>query len=129
MEKKVKLIIWGIVVSIICSCCGVGFFGYKLYKHEKMQASQISGLMGQVSDLMGQVGYTNEKLSQMSDYYNFETEYKKDTFNYFAIGNSLTLITSWGRGICSTEPDNDYFNLLKKTFENKYLGGGSGLPI
>ena len=29
-----------------------------------------------------------------------------------AIGNSLTLITSWGRGICSTKPDNDYFGLI-----------------
>lgn len=59
-------------------------------------------------------------IRRIQDYYNFETEYKADAFNYFAIGNSLTLITSWGRGICSTEPDNDYFNLVKKSLENRY---------
>ena len=32
----------------------------------------------------------------------------------------MTLITSWGRGICSTKPDNDYFNLVKKSLEDKY---------
>ena len=29
-----------------------------------------------------------------------------------AIGNSLTLITSWGRGICATAPDLDYYGLI-----------------
>lgn len=114
MDKmKIRVIARILLVSILIGCCGVGFLGYKLYIHENKQTSQIY-------DLMGQVSYLENKLNQTTNYYNFETEYKADAFNYFAIGNSLTLITSWGRGICSTEPDNDYFNLVRKSLENRY---------
>lgn len=54
-----------------------------------------------------------ERLDQETEYYNYETHYREDAYNYFAIGNSLTLIKSWGRGICATKMDNDYFGLVK----------------
>lgn len=76
--------------------------GYKLYKHEKKQEQEYS-------ELMGQVGFLRDKLDQTTEYYNFQPEYRDDTYNYLAIGNSLTLIGSWGRGICATKPDGDYF--------------------
>lgn len=58
-------------------------------------------------------------MRQTADYYNFDTAYSEDAFNYFAIGNSLTMITSWGRGICSTRPDNDYFHLVSAELESR----------
>ena len=91
----------------------IGYIGFKLYKRFNSQANQIS-------DMRGQIEYLDAKLTQTTDYYNFQTEYSDNTYNYFAIGNSLTLITSWGRGICSSEPDNDYFHLVLKKLEAKH---------
>jgi hypothetical protein len=65
------------------------------------------------------VSYLKEKQQQANNYYEYTTDYTDDSFNYFAIGNSLTLINgNWGRGICSTRPDNDYFHLIVKELEN-----------
>ena len=89
------------------------YLGYRFINHEKSQNKSINKLIGEVT-------YLNQKIKQVSDYYDFVTEYESDSFNYFAIGNSLTLIHSWGRGICSTKPDNDYFNILLKHFKSKH---------
>ncbi len=48
-------------------------------------------------------------------YYKYQTEYSSDAFNYLAIGNSITLTPEFGHGMCSTKPDNDYFNLVQKS--------------
>lgn len=112
-KNKKRILIGGIsMVLIIGIVCGMFAF-YKIYRTQKAQEKQIT-------QLLGQIDYLDERLTQSIEYYDFETEYREDTFNYFAIGNSLTLIKSWGRGICSTQPDNDYFNLVKKALENKY---------
>ncbi|WP_026664664.1 hypothetical protein [Butyrivibrio sp. FC2001] len=95
------------LILIIGMICGL-FLAYRLYKHERAQNQQIS-------ELLGQVEYLDERLTQSVEYYDFQPEYSTETYNYFAIGNSLTLIKSWGRGICSTEPDNDYFNIVKSS--------------
>lgn len=114
MNKKTRrFLIVGIVIVLIIGLLGGGFCAYKLYKHEKKQQAEISSLMGDVE-------YLEEKLIQATEYYDFQNEYADDTYNYLAIGNSLTLITSWERGICSTEPDNDYFNLVVDSLEQNY---------
>ena len=106
--KKVGLLI--LALGIVC----VGVIGtYKLYNYEQGQSQEIS-------ELLGKVEYLEEKLRQTTDYYEYETNYSDDSFNYFAIGNSLTMITSWGRGICSTQPDNDYFNLVSSYLKSEY---------
>lgn len=83
-----------------------GVIGYKIYRHEKRQEQEYNNLSGQVS-------FLQEKLEQTTEYYNFQPGYRDDTFNYLAIGNSLTLIGSWGRGICATQPDGDYFGRVE----------------
>ena len=65
-----------------------------------------------------------ERIDQEIDYYNYDTDYKADAYNYLAIGNSLTLIKDWGRGICATKMDNDYFGLVKAGAAAK-----SGKPV
>ena len=112
-KNKKRILICGISIVLIIGILGGMFSFYKLYRIQKAQAKQLT-------QLLGQVDYLDERLTQSIEYYDFETEYREDTFNYFAIGNSLTLIKSWGRGICSTQPDNDYFNLVIKSLENKY---------
>ena len=70
--------------------------------------------------MAGKVDYLEEKLRQSTDYYEYETEYTDDGYNYLAIGNSLTMINSIGRGICSTQPDNDYVGLITKYLQDEY---------
>jgi len=112
MKNKKRIYIIAIILSVFILICGtlVGIF---VIKYEKRQTQQIS-------ELIGQVDYLRAKLEQTTEYYNYETEYSNDSYNYFAIGNSLTLINSWGRGICSTQPNNDYFNLIIRELENCY---------
>ena len=126
VNRRSAVVILNIFVLILI-LGGGGLFGYKLYKHEKQQENQITNIQrqieqqeNQITNNQGQEEYLQDKLTQVTDYYNFQPKYKDDTYNYFAIGNSLTLITSWGRGIWSTKPDNDYFNLVKKSLESKY---------
>lgn len=91
--------------------------GAKLYRHEQRQNREIerlSQLQGQIEQLQNDNEILKEQVSQTVEYYRYETNYQADSYNYFAIGNSLTLIKgNWGRGICATQPDNDYFGLLK----------------
>lgn len=70
-----------------------------------------------MASLVGNQDYLADKLDQSTNYYKYDTKYTNHTFNYFAIGNSLTLIKTWGRGICSTKRDNDYFNLVRKALK------------
>lgn len=86
---------------------------------QNAQIAQISVLKQQVDQLSNDNEVLKEKLDQAVNYYNFQTDYKDDTFNYFAIGNSLTLIPSWGRGICATQPGKDYFGLVKTGIEQR----------
>lgn len=90
-----------------------GVIGYKVYRHEKKQEQEYA-------ELMGQVGFLRDKLEQTTEYYNFQPDYRDDTYNYLAIGNSLTLIGSWGRGICATESDGDYFGRVKKYLQEQH---------
>ncbi|MGN8835546.1 SGNH/GDSL hydrolase family protein [Mitsuokella jalaludinii] len=83
--------------------------GDKVYRHEQSQNAQLR----QLQSLEGRTDYLEQRLQQVTEYYNVQPEYRDDAYNYLAIGNSLTLITSWGRGICATQPDGDYFGLVK----------------
>lgn len=111
-----------ILLFILCALllgCGA-WLGIKLIRHEHRQSQQIAQQSVQIVQLIGKTDYLEEKLRQTTDYYNFDTAYSEDAFNYFAIGNSLTMITSWGRGICSTRPDNDYVHLVSAELESRH---------
>lgn len=104
-----------IQICIIIFVLGECFLGIKLYNHEMRQNTQIAQipvLQGEIDKLSNDNSVLKEKLDQVVNYYNFSTDYKDDSFNYLAIGNSLTLISSWGRGICATQPGRDYFGLV-----------------
>lgn len=105
--------LYGIVSLAVVICLLGGVVGYKIYRHEKRQEQEFNNLSGQVS-------FLQEKLEQTTEYYNFQPGYRDDTFNYLAIGNSLTLIGSWGRGICATQPDGDYFGRVKQQLATEH---------
>lgn len=108
-----------VIIAIVFLCiCGGFLLGNKFIRHEERQNNLINELQTQnnelKNELLSQREYFDEKINQSINYFEYDTHYTEDTYNYFAIGNSLTLIKSWGRGICSTRPDNDYFHLIVK---------------
>ena len=105
---------WMSIVMLLVVCIVGGGLCLKAYHHEKKQESQIR-------ELGSRTEYLEGRLNQIQNYYEFQTEYRDDAYNYLAIGNSLTLITNWGRGICATKPDNDYYGLV-----NQYLNQKQG---
>ena len=96
---------YGIITLAVLLCLLEGVQG--LYRHEQSQNAQLR----QLQSLEGRTDYLEQRLQQVTEYYNVQPEYRDDAYNYLAIGNSLTLITSWGRGICATQPDGDYFGI------------------
>ena len=114
-------------IIVLVAALGIIFWGVKLYRHEKRQnadIAQIHQLKKAVERLQSDNEILKERLDQEIEYYNYETHYRDDGYNYFAIGNSLTLIKDWGRGICATKPDNDYFGLVKAG-----VSARSGRPV
>ena len=93
--------------------CVWGWVAYKLYRNCKMLRTRFS-------ELLGKLEFLEEKYNQTINYYNYNVNYSSSNYNYLAIGNSLTMIASWGRGICSTLPNNDYFGLLTNYLRDKY---------
>ena len=63
--------------------------GYKLVR-------KLRKIEQDISSLIGSQEYLTEKLNQTTNYYEYQIDYSDETFNYLAIGNSMTLITSWG---------------------------------
>ncbi len=111
-KKKIFCILLVILLVISGS-----FIAYKFIQHEKAQNYRLSTLE---TSIQGNIAHFMEKQRQKEEYYEYDTAYKDDAYNYLAIGNSLTLIPSWRRGICSTRPDNDYFHLVVKHLESQY---------
>lgn len=114
-----------VFIMLLLAVCLMG--GYKVYQHEKNQNSRIQQLQVAVQEksqsmqaLEGRTDYLEKRLEQVTDYYNVQPEYRDNVYNYLAIGNSLTLIMSWGRGICATQPNSDYYGLVKKHMLNEY---------
>lgn len=105
-------ITFGVLTTVIVCAFG-GVVSYKLYHHQRMQDRQIA-------DLLSRDEYMMQKLEQTAEYYKVQPSYRDDAYNYLAIGNSLTLIPSWGRGICATEPDGDYFGRVKQKISERY---------
>lgn len=71
---------------------------------------------------MGEIAELKFRYNKQTNYYLYDIKWG-DGYNYLAIGNSLTLIEGdWGRGICSTLPNNDYFGLVKKYLNEHKTG-------
>lgn len=80
--------------------------GYKLFRKIHRQDVSINNLTGQVREL-------DERLSRYVEYWKYAKPAWNGKTNYLAIGNSLTIVGGkWNRGVCSTQPDNDYYGLV-----------------
>lgn len=111
----------------------MGVLTVKFISHEQKQNKIIDELYTMnnelKAELLSQREYFEERINQSINYFEYDIHYTKNTYNYLAIGNSLTLIKSWGRGICSTMPDNDYFNIVVKYLKNNYNGKVVAYPF
>ena len=126
MKKNIWILLILAVFAVMVSA-GVWFV-----LHEKAQNLNITALMKNVENLTYETedqAHTIKSLSDAVETLSERINRKDDRFepvewgtgyNWFALGNSLTWIESWGRGICSTQPDNDYFGLVKAYLETKY---------
>lgn len=103
---------WMAIAILVVVCIVGGGLCLKVYHHEKKQESQIR-------EISSRTEYLEGRLNQVQNYYDFQPEYRDDAYNYLAIGNSLTLITNWGKGICATKPDNDYYGLVNQYLNQK----------
>lgn len=111
-NKNYKFVIFIMILVFM------GVLTVKFISHEQKQNKIIDELYTMnnelKAELLSQREYFEERINQSINYFEYDIHYTKNTYNYLAIGNSLTLIKSWGRGICSTMPDNDYFNIVVK---------------
>ncbi len=129
-RKKTHKPIWIILLSLACVL--VIFAGIWLVLHEKAQNHNILDLMERVDNLTYEadehtyvinsltaaVGTLSERINRQNE--NREPVEWGSGYNWLALGNSLTLIEGWGRGICSTQPDNDYFGIVKAFLEKQF---------
>ena len=124
MKKRKNLLILLTVLAVAAA----GFCVYKLILHEKDQnenLDRIEALLGQNMELSARVSELSEQLGELSDEYRREKEYYRnghqwgEGYNWLALGNSLTLIETYGRGICSTREDNDYVALVQAYLEKR----------
>ena len=123
MKKKMIFILVPVMLLVIAA--GVWFV-----LHEKSQSSNITALIEENENLSRRVEALDEKLHQAAlelaqrDERNEKSTREPlewgDGYNWMAIGNSLTWIEGWQRGICSTQPDNDYFGIVKAWLESRH---------
>lgn len=107
VRKNIFLAILFILISVCIIFNFVIYSGYKrLCREIRFQDSKLETYKAE--------------FDRFAKYYNYHTEYSKDAYNYLAIGNSLTLTPEFGHGMCSTMPDNDYFNLVLKKLSEKH---------
>lgn len=109
MKKKTVYILIPVLILVIA-------FGGWFILHEKTQNQNITALIDKVDALSQSV----QELSSRDNREDKKAVEWGDGFKWMAIGNSLTWIESWGRGICSTQPDNDYFGIVKAWLEERY---------
>lgn len=120
MKKKLIFILVPVILAVIAA-------GVWLVLHEKNQSSNIVALIEENEDLTRKLYGLADKLDEATLELALRDERKAreplewgDGYNWMAIGNSLTWIESWQRGICSTRPDNDYFGIVKAWLESRH---------
>lgn len=99
-EKKICILVF-IFIAVCMQMC------YKLFQHEKNWNEKISNLEGKISNLEEKIAYLQAKNETSS------VTWDKDSFNYLAIGNSITrhgINEYWWNenGMAATTLDNDY---------------------
>lgn len=129
---KKKNLIW-LIPLLVLILAAAGYAGLRILRHEEAQKAEsqalnerIDALTADLHNLSAEIEDLDTQLWELTVRINNEKEYaglfpeEEGNYNWLAIGNSITLIREWGRGICSTRPDNDYFGLVKAHLEEKY---------
>ena len=98
-------------LAAVLVVAGLSIFG--ICRHERRQTEMIARLSEEVRVM-------SHKLNGIAG----GPEWPEDTFNYLAIGNSLTLhgITSFwwdNRGMAASETEKDYFHIVSRRLEEK----------
>lgn len=111
-----------VIVIFICIVVIFGGLavGYRFVQHERAQNEKISQLAGNVSYLKAELNLLRNPAS---------VEYSDTTFNYLAIGNSITkhaLADYWWNeiGMAASSEEKDYVHLVASALEEKCGGGG-----
>ncbi len=104
IKQTSKLVVCILVFIFIAVCMQMC---YKLFQHEKNWNEKISNLEGKISNLERKIAYLQAKNETSS------VTWDKDSFNYLAIGNSITrhgINEYWWNenGMAATTLDNDY---------------------
>lgn len=119
MKKNNKIFI------ITCLLFFISLAGGKLYFHEKWSSETIHNLEvtiakndEDIGNLLDKTQSLEAKLNQITNYYEHAIEYSEDSFNYLAIGNSITYHGTcdywWNEGVGMAASSNtkDYVHLL-----------------
>lgn len=102
---KKKLWISLVLILLIVVLAGGFYGGYRLIRHENKQKQQIQDLQVSLKKLAAE----NDALSRT------ETNWGLDSYNYFAIGNSITvhrICDFWWNevGMAASDAEHDYFH-------------------
>lgn len=121
MNRKRVIVIFICIVVIL----GGLAVGYRFVQHERTQNEKISQLEGNVSYLKAELNLLKNPVS---------VEYSDTTFNYLAIGNSITkhaLADYWWNemGMAASSEEKDYVHLVASALEEKRRGGGKILCL
>ncbi len=114
------------ILFLLLICAAVVFSGIWFVLHEKAQNQNIMILMQRIEDLTAEAEDHEKSINLLSDRINRENLNSGENvkwgtgYDWLALGNSLTWIESWGRGICSTQPDNDYFGIVKSFLKEHF---------
>lgn len=106
-NKNITLVIV-IAFIILAACAYVKFLNYDKVQKEK------------IAELEEQIALLNERITIKDD-----SIWKKDTYNYLAIGNSITIHDYadywWNNecGMAASSPENDYFHLVTDGLKEK----------
>ena len=73
------------IIALAMLVCLLG--GDKVYRHEQSQNAQLK----QLQSLEGRTDYLEQRLQQVTDYYNVQPECRGDAYNYLAIGPLVTV--------------------------------------
>lgn len=112
-KKKTGILVGCIVIILCVSCLGI-YLGVRFYKHEMYQQDMIRNLQLLLSQQEARITMLENKISEKP------IEWGEDSFNYLAIGNSITkhgLASYWwddDRGMASSKDDADYVHLVSE---------------
>ena len=102
-----------LVVAILIVAIG-SYFGYRFIRHENNQNQRINNLEKEVSVLNDSLSILQDNINALK---NSDIEWSNDSYNYLAIGNSITkhpICNYWWNeiGMAASSEDKDYVHLI-----------------